>query len=146
MTVSSRPHIKCYLSQEKSSHEGSGGGFTVVRFFHLVVVNDSPFLLHRVKAHYRLMKGDECFQEDDLCVEGIAPGATVRSETFIRDSAVFDRIEWVGDISVEADQVIPRNWIAFKKSTSHLLNPWHFISLLLLIVAAALAYLFVFRG
>src|SRR2546426_4640470 len=115
MAKPGRSQVKCYLVEDKSSHEGSGGGFTVVRFFHLCVENHTGATLRRVKALYRLMKGNECFQEDDLCVEQVGPGPKVVSETFIRDSAVFDRIEWMGDILVETDQNIPKEAITYDR-------------------------------
>lgn len=140
MNTQTTPWINCYLVQDKSSHEGSGGGFTVVRFFHLVVENRSPAFLRKVSARYRLMKGDECFQEDDLFAENIASGATVRSSTFIRDSTVFDRIEWVGDISVQADQEVPLSWITFKPTATRASNPGCLI-IVLLALFAILAYI-----
>src|SRR2546426_4091359 len=115
MAKPGRSQVKCYLVEDKSSHEGSGGGFTVVRFFHLCVKNNTGATLRQVKAVYRLMKGNECFQEGDLCVEQVGPGQKVVSKTFIRDSVVFDRIEWVDDILVEADQSIPKETITFDR-------------------------------
>lgn len=146
MSGRTNPRIKCYLLEDKSSHEGSGGGFTVVRFFHLVVENHSPIFLRKVRAHYRLMKGDECFREDDLYTEEIAPGATVRSETFIRDSAVFDRIQWVGNISAEADQPIPEEWITFDKATARPFSLGCLIAIVLGIFALGLVYLLLYHG
>lgn len=137
-----RPRVKCYLVQDRSSHEGSGGGFSVVRFFHLVVENRTSVLLRSVKAPYRLMKGKECFQEDALCVEQVAPGATARSETFIRDSAVFDRLEWVGDLVVEADEEIPQGWITFNNIISRPFNPGCLFSLLFAIAVGVVVYYF----
>lgn len=140
METQLKPWINCYLVQDKSSHEGSGGGFTVVSFFHLAVENRSPAFLRKVSARYRLMKGDECFQEDDLFAENIAPGATVMSATFIRDSTVFDRIEWVGDISVQADQEVPLSWITFRTTATRTFKPGCLITVLLGLFAA-LAYI-----
>ncbi len=88
------------------------------------------------------MKGNECFQEDALCVEHIAPGKKLKSEMFIRDSAVFDRIEWVGDLSIEADQAVPKSWITFNKAIPPSFNPGCLLYSLLIIIAAALFYLF----
>lgn len=141
MEKSSAPRIHCYLVEDKSAHEGSGGGFTVVRFFHLAVENRSPIFLRKVRARYRLMKGDECFQEDDLFAENISPGRTVRSETFIRDSAVFDRIEWVGEVSVQADQEVPQAWITFKKTATRGFKPGCLITGLILALLVVIAYL-----
>lgn len=136
--------IKCYVAQEKSPHEGSGGGFTVVKFYHLVVENKTPIPLRKVKVSYRLMKGNDCFQEDTLLVEQIGPRQTVKSAMFIRDSPVFDRIEWIGDVSAEADQEIPQEWIAFDKTIP---GSFHKGCLLVVVItlAAALSYLFFFH-
>jgi hypothetical protein len=140
------PLIKCYLVEDKSPHEGSGGGFSVVRFIHFVVENRTPVLLRSVKVPYRLMKGDECFQEDFFAIDRVAPGDTRRSETFIRESAVFDRVEWAGPVSVEADQTIPHSWIKFNGAIPGRSRTGCAIAAALLLLAGGAAYLFLLKG
>ena len=141
-----RSRVTCYLVEDKSSHEGSGGGFTVVRFLHLCVENHTDTTLRQVKALYRLMKGSECFQEGELCVEQVGSGQKAISKTFIRDSAVFDRIEWVGDIQVEADQGIPKEAVTFDRKIPSASRAGCLVLAALGIMAAALASWFVFRN
>jgi len=145
MAKPSRSQVKCYLVEDKSSHEGSGGGFTVVRFFHLCVENHTDATLRRVTALYRLMKGNEYFQEGDLCVEQVCPGQRVVSKTFIRDSAVFDRIEWMGEILVETDASVPTGAITFDRRIPSASRTGCLISAVLGVVALVLAYWFFFR-
>lgn len=85
----------------------------MVRFHHLHVENRTGATLKTVRIRYKLMKGSSCFQEGVLGVEEVGPGAAVRSKSFIRDSPLFDRIEWVGDMEVQADPPIPREAITF---------------------------------
>ena len=145
MAKSGCPQIKCYLVEDKSSHEGSGGGFTVVRFFHLCVENHTDATLRRVTALYRLMKGNESFQDGDLCVEQVGPGQRVVSNTFIRDSAVFDRIEWVGEILVETDPRIPKEAITFDRRIPSASRTGCLLLAILGIVAVVVTYWLFFR-
>jgi len=137
MVKSSRAQVKFYLVEDKSSHEGSGGGFSVVRFFHLCVDNRSLSTLRRVKVQYRLMKGTECFQEDALVVEQVSPGHIARSDQFIRDSDLFDRIEWVGDPVVDVDPPLPLDAITLDKRIPGTSRRGCLIALLGLLAAAA---------
>lgn len=144
MRKATGPLVKCYIAQEKSSHQGSGGGFVIVKFYHLVVENKTAIPLRKVKATYRLMKGNDCFQEDALFVEQIGPWQTVKSAMFIRDSPFFDRTEWVGAISVEADQEISQECITFDKTipgSSYKI----FTIVAIIILASALSYLLFFH-
>lgn len=110
--------VRCWVNSDQSSHEGSGGGFSVVRFHHLHVENCSASTLKAVRVRYRLMKGMSCFQEDHLEVEQVAPGQTRRSQSFIRDSQLFDRIEWVGAVEVAADPPLPPEAVSFTAGDS----------------------------
>lgn len=106
--------VRCWIASDQSSHEGSGGGFSVIRFYHLHVENRSDRRVQSAHIPYRLMSGKACFQEDVLGVEGVEPGATIRSKSFIRESQLFDRIEWGGEVEVKADPPIPREAISFR--------------------------------
>jgi len=105
--------IKTYLVQDKSSHEGSGGGFSVVKFIHLRVENRTDATLQSVSLRYRLMKGDACFQESTLTVEAVGPGQTATSKDFIRESHVFDRIEWAGTPDVRSERTLSKGTVVF---------------------------------
>lgn len=110
-----KPCIRCHLVALKESHEGSGGGFSIVRFIHLVAENRTPDIIRHVTLPYRLMKGQDCFQQGVLEVGPINPGQTVRSKGFIRESDIFDRIEWVGEPAVEADREFPQDVVRFDR-------------------------------
>ena len=110
-----KPCIQCRLVAVKESHEGSGGGFSVVRFFYLEVENRTHANVRSVKAKYCLLKGTECFQEDELIVEDIAAGQCAKSSGFIRESPLFDRIEWVSEPIIETDWEIEETAILFDK-------------------------------
>jgi hypothetical protein len=137
-----RPSVKCYLVQDKSAHEGSGGGFTVVRFFHLAVENRTPVVLQRVKAHYRLVRENECLQEGDLCVEQIESGKKKISDMFIRDSITFDRIEWDENVLVEGSEAISPRLISFDKTIPGSLAPTLFLAGTVLVFALLVLYYF----
>lgn len=138
------PLVKCYLVVAKESHQGTGGGFNYVRLFHLVVENNTSIPLRAVTAQYRLMKGQNCVQEDALIVGPIAPGAQGRSETFIRESAVYDEIEWANNVAIEADQPVPRNWIKFNRAIPGPSKAG--CAIVAALLAGTLAYLFIFRS
>lgn len=110
-----KPCIQCRLVAVKESHEGSGGGFSVVRFFYLEVENRTHAKVRSVKAKYSLLKGAECFQEGELVVEHIAAGQCAKSSGFIRESPLFDHIEWVSEPIIETDSEIARTAIRFDK-------------------------------
>ena len=107
------PCLLCRLAAVRESHEGSGGGFTVVRFLHLVVENNAGHAVQRVALPYRLMKGQTCFQEGTLEVGPVAAGQTAQSRDFIRESAFFDRIDWCGGPVVESDPPLSQAAIKF---------------------------------
>lgn len=140
-----RPRIRCYLVEDRSSHEGSGGGFSVVRFIHLVVENQTPVTLRSVKVPYRLMKGANCLHEDSLSVEQIAPGIQAKSNTFVRESAVFDRIEWSGDVAIDADQDFPKDWITFTPKLPRS-TPFGCLALFTIILLVVLGYVLFLRS
>lgn len=144
--MSERKRIRCYLVQDKSSHKGSGGGFTVVKFYHLSVENRTPISLRSVTVSYRLMKGKEPVQEGTLRAEQVEPGKIVRSQSFIRESLVFDRVEWVSDPVVEADQDISADWITFNKKLPRSSRTGCFIGMLLAVSVAIMLYLLVIRN
>jgi hypothetical protein len=60
------------------------------------------------------MKGSSCFQEDELDVQRVEPGTTGRSKSFIRESQLFDRVEWGEEVEVIADLPIPREAVSFR--------------------------------
>jgi hypothetical protein len=140
------PQIKCYLVTETSSHQGTGGGFNYIKLTHLVVENHTPVPLRTVLARYKLMKGNECLQEDSLQVDRVDTGVLVKSQTFIRDSPLFDRIQWDEQILVEASQEIPREWISFRTTAPRSVRGGCLLlSSLIIILAIILSYVFLSR-
>jgi hypothetical protein len=65
----------------------------------------------------------------------------MRSETFIRDSTLFDRIEWIGDPLVKADRNIPEGAVTFDSTIT---RPFNVGCLALAIGAAAIVGLSVY--